>query len=495
MSLETELKLALASDALPALRAHPLLIDAPSLGPACTLINTYFDTPALELRRARIAVRIRKQGELWLQTVKCAAPSVGGLSSRPEWEQPYRDDRFDFSAVHTDEVRNQIEAVAARLTPVFTTTFTRETRCLTPRPRVRILAMIDEGWIEAAGRRDPICELELEMTEGAVEDLFALAIALATDLPLNPEDASKAQRGYDLYHGRPPAPLRCPASPIRDHHDAREAFRIVAFDLLAVWQGNESCALRCDDPEFVHQARVALRRLRSALSLFAPVLPDAFLAEWKPRLSHLASNLGEARDADVLHDTLLAPIAADGPIGSDLKRLIDKVNAVRSDARRALGIVRHQAGHGRAQLELAAALHAMSGAPSAPITVLAEQCLRRVRRKARIATRNAAAGDVLELHRLRIILKRLRYGLDFFAPIFRDHANRPYLAALAALQEDLGEINDAAVGNRLMASIAADDPGLCAARAFATGWHAPRIAHLRVRALERAKEVLWSKAP
>lgn len=495
MSIETELKLALAAEALPDLRAHPLIAEAAIEEPATTLINTYFDTPALELRRSRIAVRLRKSGESWRQTVKCAAASQGGLASRPEWEQPYRNAAFDFASVDHPDVRAQLEAAHPRLAPVFTTTFVRETRRLEPAPGVCVLAMIDQGLIEAAGRSSPICELELELVSGGIDDLFRLAIVLAGDLPLTPEDASKAQRGYDLYHGVQPTPLRNRASPIRAKQDARIAFRAAAFDLLAMWQGNESRAHLSDNPEFVHQARVALRRLRTALVLFAPVLPDAFLAEWKPRLSHLAGNLGEARDADVLYETLLAPIAAHGPIGADLKRLVDKVVMMRNDAREALSVVRHQAGHGRAQLELAAALYALPETATAAVEVLAAESLQRVRRKARMAAQHAADGDILALHRMRIILKRLRYGLEFFAPLLAEKNVRPYIEALGALQEDLGQINDAAVGNRLLADIAGDDPGLCAARAFATGWHAPRIAHLRVRALERAQEVLWTKAP
>ena len=82
MSHEIELKLTLPQKSLPALRRHPLIAEAPRDGRACTLENTYFDTIDLELRERRMAVRTRKAGSRWLQTVKCAAESVGGLSAR-----------------------------------------------------------------------------------------------------------------------------------------------------------------------------------------------------------------------------------------------------------------------------------------------------------------------------------------------------------------------------------------------------------------------------
>ena len=96
MSCEIELKLALPHDALPALRRH-LRAAATRLGNAVTLDNTYYDTPALQLKAHKVAVRIRRQGRRTLQTVKCAALSSGGLSQRPEWERDH-DGAFDFSA-------------------------------------------------------------------------------------------------------------------------------------------------------------------------------------------------------------------------------------------------------------------------------------------------------------------------------------------------------------------------------------------------------------
>src|SRR5690606_38551466 len=97
MSKEIELKLSLPAKALPALRRHPLVAAAAKRGATVTLDNTYYDTPDLTLKTRKVAVRTRRQGRRWLQTVKCAAPSTGGLSARPEWEQPYAG-CFDFSA-------------------------------------------------------------------------------------------------------------------------------------------------------------------------------------------------------------------------------------------------------------------------------------------------------------------------------------------------------------------------------------------------------------
>jgi adenylate cyclase len=200
MPLEIELKLSFPATALPALVRHPLIVGAAREGEPETLDSTYFDTPALALEAHRIAVRLRRQGRETVQTVKCAASSSGGLTQRPEWEQPWRG-RFDFSAVTDPAAAALLLRVCDELVPVFTTRFRRDTRRHAPRPGVVILIMLDTGTLHAGGQTSPIHELELELCAGETEDLVALAAELRKTLPLTPEDVSKAERGYALFLG------------------------------------------------------------------------------------------------------------------------------------------------------------------------------------------------------------------------------------------------------------------------------------------------------
>jgi inorganic triphosphatase YgiF len=161
---------------------------------------------------------------------------------------------------------------------VFTTHFKRETCILTPREGVRVLAMIDNGSIEANGQSRPLCELELELVEGDPRELYALALQLAESLPLTPENVSKAERGYRLFSNHALRPAKARPSRLSAEQSPVDAFRIIGFDCLSLWQTNESGARESDDPEFIHQLRVALRRLRSALRLFGPALPPSSLS-------------------------------------------------------------------------------------------------------------------------------------------------------------------------------------------------------------------------
>lgn len=100
---EIEVKMALPESEQRRFLRHGLLTQAVSRE-TVQLVNIYYDTPDLALHGRGIALRLRRQGRLWLQTVKCAGVSAAGLSRRPELEVPYRG-QFDFSAIADEPLR------------------------------------------------------------------------------------------------------------------------------------------------------------------------------------------------------------------------------------------------------------------------------------------------------------------------------------------------------------------------------------------------------
>lgn len=502
MSQEIELKLTLPRKALPALRRHPVIVAAVKLGVTATLDNTYFDTEALDLRTHRVALRTRKAGRKLLQTVKCAAESTAGLSHRPEWERPF-DGHFEFSAIDAPKVRKLLDKHAGALHPVFTTRFRRETRLHAPGSGVQILFMIDNGEVIAGDRREPICELELELVEGSPQDLLELARQLAAELPLFPEDLSKAQRGFRLHLGETPAPRRAEPSAIIPTQSPVEAFRSLAFSCLRQWQANVEGACVGADPEFVHQLRVALRRLRSLFDLFAPALPADFVTDWDARLDALAGTFAPLRDLDVLCDELFAPVLAapyslHGSEAVALARLGDALSAARRDARDALRARLDAATQGRHLLDLTAALSTLPDHLPDVIGTLpdfARDQLERLHRKARRRHR-AANQDLPEtLHALRIAIKRLRYAVEFFAPLMPRKRTATYLAELVAMQGALGYINDVDVARERLAERAGDDTALQIAAAYLCGWHGARHQRQGRRTLRRLARILGEARP
>lgn len=207
MATEIELKLAVPDAALAAVAAW---LDAHGEARGeTTLLNIYLDTPGRELAQARAALRLRRKGQQWLQTLKTASKSTGGLSTRHEWETEVAGEAIDLSRFN-EEARAVLAPLVERLAPVFRTDFVRRT-WIVEQNGERIEAALDTGAISAAGtaRTERIQELELEWlprdaaTAGADDAtaeaaLRAFARRLAHVAPLQPSDLSKAARGYRL---------------------------------------------------------------------------------------------------------------------------------------------------------------------------------------------------------------------------------------------------------------------------------------------------------
>jgi triphosphatase len=297
VATETEIKLSLPAHAASQVAKQALLAGVEPQRQL--LINTYYDTPDLRLRRERIVVRYRQKGSQWLLTVKTAPQLTAGLAQRSEWEVPARPGAFDFSHVDSDSLRDLLESLRDELQPLFTTHFRRHIWLLEPRHGVRIELALDRGWIDARGQRQTIREVELELLSGEPGDLFALAGQLQASLPLHPEVSSKSERAYRLLADAPLAAVKAPPIATEAGMSCIGAFRMIALSCLYHLQGNEKSVGRSDLPEFVHQARVAIRRLRSAIRLWEPLLPEHFVARFDPLWQGLARQLGDTRNWDV----------------------------------------------------------------------------------------------------------------------------------------------------------------------------------------------------
>jgi inorganic triphosphatase YgiF len=479
MANEIELKLALPEAAQRTFLRHPLLKSAAQRS-TIQLVNIYYDTPDLALRKSGIAVRLRRQGRIWLQTVKCAGSSAGGLSTRPEWETPYSG-QFDFSAIDDAAVRARLEkrSVQSRLTPLFETSFRRTTWIFG-----KVLLMFDRGWIAADGRREAISELELELAGGEVGAIFALADTLADRLPLLPAPLSKAERGIRLHLNSTPTPARAADIPLVPEMTPHAAFRAVALSCLDQMQRNHAGAITSEDPEYIHQMRVATRRLRACLRLFAPDLPPDFAEPLLPALRESMGRLGKARDLDVLLAEICAPVIAALPGEPRLAALAGVITEDRYAARR--NTIRHLESRefGQLMIRLAALLHAPAMEEALVtefVAAFAAGRMKRLRHRVRELAIHARPDDPPSLHALRIGTKRLRYALEFFAALAPGKAQRRQASWLAEIQGTLGELNDLANAGQLLMNCAGHDERLREAVTLIGGWHGPRHASLMAR--------------
>ena len=467
MPKEIELKLRLAPSQSKRVLAHPVL--SGGMPQKYKLFNTYYDTPELDLRKRGIALRLRRKGwAVWLMTVKGGDCGAGGLAQRNEWEAPTQPGVFDFGIVTDKGLREFLETHHSRLIAVFSTDFTRTAWSINHGGSVVEVAL-DRGRIDAVRVSEnavpvseELCELELELIEGASPDaLFDLAIALATDVPLHPEIVSKAERGYALVDGLLAPPVKAFFSPVNGEMSPIQAFRSIALSSLAQLQRNEPGAIAGNNPEYVHQSRVAIRRLRSALKLFSPVLTPGFIDVYSPRWQALAGRLGSARDWDVFLNETLAPLEAAFPDDADLAVLRIRGESNKVIAQKAAAVALKQMEYSQLLLAFSAALFrvespTIEGESKLSVLKLRKFATRRL--KKRVAMIEGLVGNKGKMnaergHELRIAFKKLRYALEFFAPILSSKRLAAYQDSLVTIQDLLGTLNDQVTASRLIKEV------------------------------------------
>lgn len=492
LPVETELKLRIAPGAAAAIARHPA-VAAVRRGRARTvrLVSTYYDTDDGALARAGIAVRLRRDGRRWIQAIKgpAAAPPAGGLAARVEFEWPVAGRALDPLRFATTPYRRALgRAERQGLTPRFTTDVARTTIPLAFADSTMAHLSIDAGEVRTDDGgplvRAPVHEIEIELEAGDPLRLYELAHALAADVPLAFEGASKAERGYALRRPPVPVPVRAEDAVLPEPCTAAEAFAAFIRASLAQIERNADGVVTGDDPEWIHQMRIGVRRLRACLSLARRAMAPPAVEPLRVELRWLAQSLGPARDLDVFATATLPAFAAAvrrggraDPLAASLARLAARVAARRREAqavaRAAVASPRFVrlvlAAAALATAPVAAAPHGHDGKPrlAAPARQFARPLLRRRHRALAALGENLAHATPEARHAARLAAKQLRYATEFFAPLFARKRAKSYRKALAALQEELGLWNDAAVAARLAGELAgAQAP---AAAAF-SGW-------------------------
>jgi CHAD domain-containing protein len=253
------------------------------------------------------------------------------------------------------------------------------------------------------------------------------------------------------------------------------------------------------DPEPVHQMRVTLRRLRSALALFAPLLVCPDMSAAQTGLKALGAALGPARDWDVFAGETAASIAAAFPGETAIARLLAAAERRRIAAHAALRA--HLAGADDRRLGIALASLASfspwdtgaaaepADAPAETLLAFASRALSRARHRLLAPGADIDALPEDALHAIRLRAKRLRYAAEMFAPLFPGRDTGRFLRRLAALQAALGRLNDGAVAAGLLAQL-----GAPAGHGFAAGLirgytaaHAPGTRRSIARAWRRLR--------
>ncbi|MBB6226409.1 inorganic triphosphatase YgiF [Polymorphobacter multimanifer] len=449
---EIELKLEFRSRDAERLRAA--VAAASKVSQTRSLRSVYFDTADNDLRAAGFSLRIRHDGERRLQTLKSDANGAG-LFNRAESECEIAG---DIPVIAPDDP----VAGFGKIEEKFRTEVDRTTAILADEA-TEVECAIDVGNVCRGGLTKPLNEIEFELRRGSIARLFALARELDVVVPLRLGILTKSERGYRLCDADTDAAASKAEPIVLDRAMTVEAaFEVIMASCMRHYRMNEAVLLETSDPGALHQTRVALRRLRSALTLFKDVATDDRFAALRDDVRALAAVLGKARDLDVLLETSLTAEqrcrvveARDGAYAAVLARLEDV------EGRRIILDICEWLTVGAWRTAAST-----SAAREQAIEAFASEKLRKLRRSLKRKGADLAEISDEDRHETRIAAKKLRYATEFLGSLFTAKKStrlyKRFRDALEDVQSHLGTLNDMATAPLVLAglgiAVSADPP-------------------------------------
>jgi len=468
--------------------------------PPRRLVDSYRDSDDWRLARAGFVVRTRRRGRHDEITLKDNRPAEGsGLRQRLEVTEVLPASGLD--ALGDDG------PVGRRLRAIVGTHRLREVLQVRTRRRpfalrvggvdVAEIALDDTMIVVGSGQRPmQLRRVEVEVLPDWLTALEPIVEQLRVTCGLQPARLSKFEAGLlALGQDIPGIPDLGPTD-VSAASTMGEVAYAVLRQQLTVLRAKEPGTRLGEDPEELHDMRVATRRLRAAFSLFEGVLPVRAQV-FREELGWLARLLGAVRDLDVQLQNLegMSQNGADTAPGSpddghdslaELAVLLQRERQVaRTDMLNGLDSVRWDrlakgltvmAQQGPARRSLATREPAIIGLPG---LVLA-----RHEKVAKAAKRAKRSGIVTDFHALRIRCKRLRYALEFSSDVYDGRTSR-FVRQLTVLQNELGDMQDAEVASLQLAALATEDTDLPAATIFTMGGVAERHRREVTRLLKR----------
>ena len=483
-------------------------------GTAKHLRATYFDTDARLLARANMALRLRKEGQVWYQTLKVAPQAAAVIRHEdtvrlvtPKGTDPVVDtSRHSASDQWANFAKTLRHDASSELKPLYETDFKRLSVDLRTR-RGLVKYAVDTGSIANTEKEtDPLLmalgqpeeslklsvnEIELELVSGSGMALIEAGTRLVRDYGVWLDVRTKSMRGDSLAKAKIIiSPSKAQSVKITNDMSLEEFFDAVRKECVrhALVNASQLASEEGFSPEHIHQLRVALRRLRTALKLFSRVQKFE-LQTWSDQAKFLAAQLGENRDIDVISESIWPELRK---INAPLVEFSAK-EGVQSPAL----IVRER----KIQLWFLELIGRDLQSPEKNTQQYTQQhwsailpVIIKWQKKCAKHAKNFASLTVEERHELRKKMKRLRYSLEFIEKECKTSKFQQFSKVLARAQNELGTYNDLQVALENYRAIVTKEP----AAWFAVGWLIAQLSECEVRCTKvlsefTAAEVPWRK--
>ncbi|MBA2443251.1 MAG: CHAD domain-containing protein, partial [Rubrobacter sp.] len=462
-------------------------------GETKNLSDFYYDTESWIFYRSGYALRIRQRGKTAEATLQSLSRAAGGFEERREISESLDDGELATLKKSTGKVGERVRALAGgnelhRLFEVRTRRRSFPFRAVDSEGEPAGDALgevsLDESEVPLEAGEEParVLRVEVQAVEEAAEALQPIVRRLESELDLSPTPISKYQVGLYATGLVPEAGADLGPTDVDEDLSAGEvAYAILRRQYAALLEHEPGSRLG-EDPEDLHDMRVASRRMRAAIKLFSEALPERAL--WfEGELRWLAGALGDVRDLDVQVDQLRAWSAADEEADAEaFESMVGVILEQRARARERMLDALDSSRYRRLVVSLAALLsrdpvRGPETGPQAaePVTEYAPGVLsRRYSKFRKAAGRIAATSQPEPYHELRKKGKRLRYALEFLAEAYGKPVKKP-IRPLKSLQDDLGRHQDAVVAaDRLRELSTSAEHDLAQETIYAMGSYAER---------------------
>jgi inorganic triphosphatase YgiF len=478
---EIELKLLVSEDEFKAIQHSDLPGFVAGDVRAQHLHSIYFDTDTGDLQRHRIILRIRRGRGGHVLTVKWAGKPGAGTFERGEIEVKTHalvPDPLLLGQEVADEIARVTEG--RPLQTYFATDIKRAVRAVHVGAS-EIEAAFDTGFIVCGEQRMPVREIELELKHGDPADLYTFGLSLSQHYGVRLCNLSKAARGVLLSSGTHSTSVRAASLALADS-TVDQAIGTIIGACIGQFVNNWPALDGPDRVECVHQMRVAMRRLRTALALFHRRFPCAEFKRLRSEAKRIASTMGEARNWDVLLTMVSEGPSTVFPSEAGFGGLIAAADVRRQKGYDRVAELLSHVDTTRFVLSAEVFLarrgwrNALSGDTlprlTEPAIGFAAGCLERLHRQVCKHGKKLIDLPPEERHEVRIALKNLRYAAEFFGSLFdQQSAIRSYTHAAARLQDALGHSNDLAMVHELMAQLDTDGEDAARAVGIIIGWY------------------------
>ena len=445
-------------------------------GPTKQLHDTYFDTADWRLHHAGFTCRVRQKPAGAELTLKSMASAVDAVRSRREVNDPLPTGETSPSSAAGPSAAI-VKAIAGPrpLEPKFELRTERQVFNLSDEAGPLAEIALDITTIPV-GEDTPVrlSRVEVEVDATAVDRARPFVGLMTAAMGLAPAITSKFESALVATgHRIPPFPPQLGAASVADEMTAAEAAYAILRRQFAVMLTHEAGTRLGEDPEHLHDMRVATRRMRAAMSAFRDYVPRA--EPYRRELGWLAGILGQVRDLDVQLDNLDRWRRTSTAAQTEALTALEIILQSRHDlARRRMLIALDSRRYDRLVERLTAWLrrgparsYASGREPVLAVApAIVEKRYRRLRRRGDAIT---PASPPADYHALRIDGKRLRYALEFLSPLYGSPAAN-FARRVTGLQDVLGLHQDAEVAVTMLESLASNArPRLGAATLLAIG--------------------------